>query len=95
MKAYDKPLIYTLSHIGTGIIAVFFPVWIWVFLAYQLLQLALDIRFFGAHFHIKRGNNFVHTARKIVEFALGYFITLLGLQSYKKLHKRSKEKIEF
>ena len=75
MKVYDKPLIYTLSHILTGVLAVFYPIWIWIFLSYQLLQLALDIRFFGAHFHIKKGNNLVHTTRKIGEFALGYFIT--------------------
>lgn len=75
MKVYDKPFIYTLSHIVTGVIAVFYPIVIWLFFAYQLLQLALNVRFFGLSGEIKPGNNPVHTARKLGEFASGYSIT--------------------
>lgn len=72
MKVYDKPLIYTLSHIVAGIIAVFYPIMLWLFLAYQLLQLVLNVRFFGLHGEVKKGNNPLHTARKLGEFASGY-----------------------
>ncbi len=75
MKVYDKPFIYTLSHIVAGAIAVFYPLVLWLFLVYQLLQLALDVRFFGLSREIRPGNNPLHTARKLGEFVSGYSVT--------------------
>lgn len=78
MKAYEKPVIYTLSHLLFGAWAVLCPSIIYVFVAYQLLQLSLDVRFFGLHGHVQKGNNPIHTARKLFEFAVGYLIFSLG-----------------
>ncbi len=85
MKVYDKPLEYTLTHIFTGAIAVFYPIVFWIFAVYQLLQLTLNVRFFGLHGEIRLGNNPIHTARKFAEFALGYGVAwLLRNQLHKK-----------
>ncbi len=85
MKVYDKPLAYTLSHVLAGSIAVFYPIVFWIFAAYQLLQLALGIRFFGLHGEIRLGNNPMHTARKFAEFGIGYAVTWLARN---QLHKK-------
>lgn len=72
MNAYDKPLIYTLSHVLLGAAAVYYRPLLWLFLIYQVAQLILNVRVFGFHGEIRAGNNPVHTARKIAEFGLGY-----------------------
>ncbi len=77
MQVYDKPFIYTLSHIITGFITAWYPVIGLLFVAYQLLQLFLDIRFFLFTLEIKPGNNSLHTARKVAEFAAGYLVGFL------------------
>ena len=77
MQVYDKPFIYTLSHILTGFITVWYPILGLLFIAYQLLQLTFDVRFFLFSLEIKDGNNPLHTARKIAEFAAGYLAGFL------------------
>ncbi len=77
MQVYDKPFIYTLSHILTGFITVWYPVLGLLFIAYQLLQLTFNVRFFLFSLEFKKGNNPLHTARKVAEFAAGYLIGLL------------------
>jgi hypothetical protein len=78
MQVYDKPFIYTLSHIITGFITVWYPLLGLLFLAYQFLQLTFNIRFFLFSLEIKKGNNPLHTARKIAEFAAGYLAGFLA-----------------
>lgn len=72
MNVYDKPLIYTLSHIVFGAVAVYYPPVLYIFLIYQIAQLILNVRIFGLHGEIRVGNNPLHTARKLAEFGLGY-----------------------
>lgn len=84
MKVYDKPLAYTLSHIGAGALAFFYPIVFWIFAAYQLLQLALGVRFFGLQREIRVGNNVLHTARKFAEFAAGYLLIWLLQNIWRK-----------
>ncbi len=72
MNVYDKPLIYTLSHIVFGAVAVYYPVVLYLFIIYQLAQLILNVRVFGLHGEIRVGNNPLHTARKLAEFGFGY-----------------------
>jgi hypothetical protein len=77
LQHFDKHFIYTLSHILLGFIAVWYPTLGLLFIAYQLLQYFLQIRFFLFSFEIKHGNSLYHTIRKISEIAVGYFIGLL------------------
>lgn len=83
MEVYDKPFIYTLSHLLFGAWAVLCPSIVYAFVAYQLLQLSLNIRFFGLHGHIQIGNNPIHTIRKLIEFIVGYLIFKLGQRLFK------------
>ena len=77
LQHYDKHFIYTLSHILLGFIAVWYPTLGLLFIAYQLLQYFLQIRFFLFSLEIKEGNSLYHTIRKISEIAVGYFAGLL------------------
>lgn len=47
MNVYDKPLIYTLSHIVFGAVAVYYPAVLYIFVIYQLAQLILNVRVFA------------------------------------------------
>ncbi len=85
MKAYEKPAIYTLSHLLFGAWAVLCPSIVYVFIAYQLLQLSLGVRFFGLHGHVQIGNNPIHTATKLFEFGIGYLIFSLGQRLFKQM----------
>ena len=74
---FDKPLIYTISHVFLGFIAVWYPLLGLLFIAYQLLQYILNIRFFLFSMEIKEGNSVYHTMKKLGEIAIGFVIGLL------------------
>jgi hypothetical protein len=74
---FDKPIIYTLSHIILGIIAVWYPILGLLFIAYQILEYILNIRFFLFSMEIKEGNSLLHTMKKLGEIGSGYIIGLI------------------
>ena len=76
-QIFDKHWIYTLSHVLTGVVSVWFPFLGILFLVYQLLQLAFNKRFFLFTMEFKEENNPRHTAMKIAEFGAGFFAAFL------------------
>ncbi len=79
MTVYDKPFIYTLSHVLVGVGSVFYPVLAVHFIVYQLLQLVLNVRFFGLKLTYEVGNHWRHTLAKLAEFLFGVLLGLLGI----------------
>lgn len=76
---YSIPLLYIITHLATGYIGYYKPIFIILFLIYQLYQYTLDIRFFLLSNYktskpYKKGNNVRHTMRKIGEAVIGYVI---------------------
>jgi hypothetical protein len=69
---YQTPLLYMAIHIAGGAVAYFYPILIALFLAYQLLQLSLNIRFFAFTMEIHDGNSILYTLYKIAQFFVGY-----------------------
>jgi heme O synthase-like polyprenyltransferase len=84
MKIWHKPIIYILSHIFIGYIAFFHTELLVAILGYQVVQLLLNIRFFIFSWKIETGNSIEHTALKLLEYSLGYFIAFM---QYKALNK--------
>jgi hypothetical protein len=77
MKIWEKPPIYTLIHVVTGVVGYFFP---WVLVAsvlYHFLQYALDVRFFALEGTYEEGNSLEHTAVKLAEIGVGYTMVAL------------------
>lgn len=74
---YKKPVQYLIIHIGLGIVAAFYIPIVWVYLAYQVLQLIVQKRFFLFEWQIKDGNSVAHTVVKIIEFFIGVFIGII------------------
>lgn len=77
-EIFDKHWIYTLSHILTGVASVWYPFLGILFIAYQLLQLVFNKRFFLFALEFKEENNPRHTAMKIAEFGAGFAVAWLG-----------------
>ena len=73
---YEKPSKYLIIHVTLGIISFFYRPLIWIFLAYQFLQLVLNKRFFIFEWRIKKGNSIEHTVVKLLEFFAGFLTTL-------------------
>lgn len=71
---YSKPFIYTFIHILSGFIGAFYPAFLGIFIVYQLLQLIFGVRIFVFQMDYKNGNTWQHTALKLAEIGLGYFI---------------------
>jgi len=76
-KVYKKPVQYLIIHIGLGIVAAFYIPIVWVYLAYQVLQLILQRRFFLFEWQIKDGNSVAHTVVKVMEFFIGFFVGII------------------
>jgi hypothetical protein len=73
---YKKPVYYGLIHVMFGIVSVkYYPVGIF-FIAYQLLQLIINKRFFLFQLKVSKGNNLYHTMCKLCEFFIGILIGL-------------------
>lgn len=62
---------YTLVHIVQGGMSLRDSNITKIFFAWQLGQLALDIKIFMHQLRIEQGNSIPHTLRKVAEFAIG------------------------
>jgi hypothetical protein len=71
---YQTPPLYMAIHIAGGVLAYFYPILLLLFVAYQMLQLSLNIRFFAFTMEIREGNSILYTLYKIAQFLLGYGI---------------------
>jgi hypothetical protein len=73
MTVYDKPAIYTISHIAFGFAAAYVPTlalsW---FIIWQFGQLLLNVRVFMCSMTYESGNSRAHTAKKFAEFITGF-----------------------
>lgn len=69
---YQTPPLYMAIHVAGGVVAYFYPILLILFLAYQLLQLSLNIRFFVFTMEIHEGNSILYTLYKIAQFLVGY-----------------------
>ena len=78
---YETPPLYLAIHLLIGAVSYFYPLVFLLYVAYQLLQLALDVRFFLFSWEIKKGNSPIYTYYKIMQTAVGFFLTYL-LQPY-------------
>jgi len=77
MKIWDKPPIYTLIHVLTGVVGYFFP-WILVTsVLYHFLQYMMDVRFFAFAGTYEDGNSLEHTGVKLAEVMSGYGLMVL------------------
>lgn len=74
---YETPPLYLASHLLIGVISYFYPLLFLLFIAYQLLQLTLGVRFFLFSWEIKKGNSPIYTYYKIMQTAVGVFLTHL------------------
>ena len=74
MKIWDKPPIYTLIHVATGIVGYFFPSILVASVLYHFLQYFLDVRFFALEGTYEDGNSLEHTALKLGEMMVGYIL---------------------
>lgn len=69
---YQTPPLYIAIHVIGGAISYFYPILIALFIGYQLLQLALGIRFFVFTMEIREGNSILYTLYKLAQFFVGY-----------------------
>lgn len=74
MALYGRPRHYAVSHILIGLFAAWFPIIGLLALIYQLGQWYYNVRVFPVEGKIEPGNSGKHTALKIGEMGLGYFI---------------------
>lgn len=72
---YETPPLYFVIHVLIGAISYFYPLLFLLFIGYQLLQLALGVRFFFFSWKIKKGNSPIYTYYKIMQTAVGFFLT--------------------
>ena len=78
MNEYIIPPVYTLIHIVVGFLGyTYFPCLV-VAIMYQFVQYFLDIRFFAfGKTKIVKGNNVMHTSRKLAHHLLGFIIAVI------------------
>ena len=69
---YQTPPLYMVIHLAGGAVSYFFPFLVILFVAYQLLQLILNIRFFFFTMEIHEGNSILYTLYKLAQFFVGY-----------------------
>jgi hypothetical protein len=73
---YQTPPLYMAIHVIGGAISYFYPILIALFVAYQLLQLILGIRFFVFTMEIRKGNSILYTLYKLAQFFVGIGIAI-------------------
>jgi len=81
---YQTPPLYMALHVAGGAISYFYPLLIWLFVVYQLVQLVLGIRFFVFTMEIRKGNSILYTLYKLSQFFVGYAITATAPASFIK-----------
>ena len=79
---YETPPLYFAIHVVSGMISYFYPILIVLIIAYQLLQLALDCRFFAFSWTIEDGNSVEYTFYKIMQYVTGYSV-MYGYENLK------------
>ncbi len=77
MGLYERPRHYAVSHVLTGFLAAWVPIIGLLAVAYQLGQLAFNVRVFPVEGKILPGNSVEHTGLKLAEMLLGYGIGYL------------------
>ena len=71
---FKIPILYRISHYGIGFLSHFWKPLAPAFIAYQLLQLCINRRFFLFSMELKRDNSLFHTTIKLSEFAIGMML---------------------
>ena len=79
---YQTPPLYMAIHVVGGALSYFYPLLIVLFVAYQLLQLILGIRFFVFTMEIREGNSILYTLYKLAQFFIGYGIAAATAPSF-------------
>ena len=74
---YRTPPLYIASHIILGMIAYFYPILLVFIIAYQLLQLVFNCRFFVFSWKIEKGNSAPYTLYKIMQYFIGYAVVYI------------------
>ena len=77
MQIWHKPAVYVVIHILTGVIAYYYPTFLFFILGYHLLQYSLDVRVFIFQWKIEKGNSFEHTVVKLLEVLFGYLLAMV------------------
>ena len=79
---YQTQPLYMAIHVAGGAISYFYPILITLFVAYQLLQLILGIRFFVFTMEIRQGNSILYTLYKLAQFFIGYGAAAIAAASF-------------
>ncbi len=74
MKIYSKPWYYTATHVAIGILIAWYPLIAIPAIAYQLAQLAFNVRVFPVEWKILPGNSVEYTGLKLLEIGAGYIL---------------------
>jgi hypothetical protein len=69
---WSIPLLYVVVHIAIGFAAYYSNPVLVVFLVYQVLQYAFNVRVFAFEGVIRPGNSLEHTLIKLGQTAVGY-----------------------
>jgi hypothetical protein len=69
---WSIPLLYVVVHIAIGFAAYYSNPVLVVFLVYQTLQYAFNVRVFAFEGVIRPGNSLMHTLIKLGQTAVGY-----------------------
>ena len=77
---YETPPLYMAIHVISGMIAYFYPILIILMVAYQLVQLVLNCRFFLFSWKIEKGNSAPYTFYKIMQYVVGYCMVYSGVE---------------
>lgn len=71
---WERPPIYMIIHVLSGFAAYSYPILLFAIIGYHFLQYFLNVRFFVFEMTYKEGNSLEHTALKLFEVAVGYFL---------------------
>jgi hypothetical protein len=74
---FQRHPVYLITHLLFGFIGYFYPQVLYVTIGYQVFQYMFNVRFFVFEMKLKTGNSLEHTAIKLGEVAMGYFIAML------------------
>jgi hypothetical protein len=84
MTTWDRPAIYTITHVVSGYIGFFYPIILLLSVFYHFLQYVLNVRFFIFELTYKEGNALEHTVIKLFEILYGFLIAY-GITKFEKI----------
>ena len=67
----STPWMYVFAHVCTGACCVYNPMLWFLVLFYQFGQYIFDVRVFLFSLEIQRGNSFLYTSYKLLQYAIG------------------------